>query len=137
MPVVTDLIAYLDPLVTEDATGLAPTLVEGPMPESPDDMVALTHYNSRKSDDYVMGPSLSAPGSEIESVQVMVRSTSMATAFARAAAYYALLDNLQGVVMAGRTYFTIDSDGPPISLGQDINARWRFVASYHCRKQRG
>jgi hypothetical protein len=137
VPVVTDLIAYLDPLVSETAAGATPTLVEGPMPESPDDMVALTHYNSRRSDDYTMGPSLSAPGSEIQSVQVMARSTAMATALARADAYYVLLDNLQGVVMAGRTYFTIESDGPPFSIGQDVNYRWRFVASYHCRKQRG
>jgi hypothetical protein len=107
------------------------------MPESPDDMIALTHYNSQKSDDWVMGPSLSAPGYEVEDVQVMARSVRMNTARARADACHTLLDNLQGVTIAGRKYFTIESDGPPFGIGQDINSRWRFVASYHCRKQRG
>jgi Bacteriophage minor capsid protein len=132
-----DLISYLDPLLAESSTGAAPTLVEGPMPEFPDAMVALTHYMSQPSDDYVMGPSLSAPGSELESVQVMSRSALMSTAQARADACYSLLDNLQNQTIGPRVYFHITSDGPPISLGQDQNARWRYVANFHCRKQRG
>jgi hypothetical protein len=134
---VADLIAYLDPLVSETTTGTAPTLVEGPMPESPDGMTAVTHYMSRTSDDRVMSASLSAPGSELEDVQVMSRSTSMATARARANAFYALLDNLQNQTINGRVYFWIVSDGPPFSLGQDVNQRWRFAANYHVRKHRG
>jgi hypothetical protein len=137
VPVEADLVAYLDPLVTETSAGATPDLVEGPMPEQPDDMVAIAHYLSEPSDDYTMGPSLTAPGSEIERVQVMARSTSKATALARAAAYYALLANLQNVVMSGRTYFTIESEGPPFGLGQDVSNRWRYVANYRVRKQRG
>jgi hypothetical protein len=137
VPVVSDLITYLDPLVAETSTGTAPTLVEGPMPESPDDMVALTHFASERSDDYTMSASLSAPGSELERVQVMSRAGLMSTARTRANAFHVLLDNLQSVTISGRVYFAIESDGPPFSLGQDINARWRFVASYIVRKQRG
>jgi len=137
VPVVTDLITYLDALTTELSTGLTPTLVEGPMPESPDAMVDITHYASSRSDDYVMSASLTAPGSEVEHVQVMARSPSMATAIARANVFHAFLDNLQNTTINGRVYFHITSDGPPFSLQQDQNARWRYAANFHCRKQRG
>jgi len=100
-------------------------------------MVAMTHYLSRPSDDYTMGASLSAPGSELQDVQVMARSPSMATARTRANAYHVLLDNLQDTTINGRVYFHVTSDGPPFSLGQDQNQRWRYVANYHVRKQRG
>jgi len=134
MPAEADLVAYLDPLVSETA-GI--NLFEGPMPEAPDNCVALTHYGSQRSDDYVMSASLSAPGSELVDVQLMVRNTVKATAIARAAAYHALLDNLQSVTIAGRSYFAIESDGEPYSLGQDLNYRWRYISNYHIRKARG
>ena len=137
MPVVADLIAYLDPLVAETSSGATPDLVEGPAPEQPDDLVAITHYLSERSDDYVMAPSLTAPGSELERVQVMARSVSMATAITRANAFHVLLDNLLNVTMSGRVYFSIESEGPPFSLGQDQSNRWRFVANYVVRKHRG
>lgn len=134
MPLEADIVAYLDPLVSETA---GTDLFEGPMPELPNNCVAISHYNSQRSDDYAMGASLSAPASELEDFQVMVRNAVKATAKTRADAIHALLDNLQGVTMSGRVYFAIESDGPPYSIGQDQNGRWRCVANYHARKQRG
>lgn len=135
MPLDTDIVTYLDPLVSETA---GTDLFEGPMPELPDNCVAVTHYNSQASDDYSMGASLTAPATELEDFQVMVRNTVKATARTRANAIHALLDNLQGVTMSGRVYQHITSDGPPSHvLGQDANGRWRCTANYHARKARG
>jgi hypothetical protein len=134
MPVEADIVAYLDPLIAE-AAGI--DLFEGPAPELPDNLIAVAHYDSLRSDDYTMGASLSAPASEIELVQVMTRNTDKATAQARADAVYALLDNLQNATINGRSYFHVESDGPPSGLGQDVNQRWRFVANYQVRKVRG
>lgn len=134
MAVEADLVAYLDPNVSETA---GTNLFEGPMPELPDNCVAVTHYASERSDDYAMSASLTAPASELNRVQVMVRNTAKATAKSKADAYHALLDNLHNVTMSGRTYFAIESDGEPFSLGQDGNLRWRYVGNYLVRKQRG
>lgn len=135
MPLDTDIVAYLDPLISETA---GTDLFEGPMPELPDNCVAVTHYNSQASDDFSMTPSLTAPASELEDFQVMVRNTVKATAESKAAAIHALLDNAQNLTINGRTYFTITSDGPPSAiLGQDSNLRWRRSANYHARKIRG
>ena len=41
------------------------------MTESPGFCVAVTHYNSERSDDYAMGPSLCSPRSELVWAQVM------------------------------------------------------------------
>ena len=135
MPLEADIVAYLDPLISETA---GTDLYEGPPLEGPDNCVVITHYNSQQSDDYTMGASLTAPGSELEDFQVFVRNTVKATAKSKADAIHALLDNLQNVVMSGRTYFHITSDGPPSNvLGQDANGRWRCTANYHARKHRG
>lgn len=135
MPVMADLVAYLDPLVSETA---GTNLFEGPMPELPNDAVALDHYGGEPPEDRVMGASLSASGVYPARVQLMVRSTDMATAITKANAYYALLDNFGTAQLSGRTYFDIESmDGEPFSIGQDQNSRWRFVANFRIRKARG
>lgn len=135
MPVEADLVAYLDPLIAETA---GTDLFEGPPPEAPDNVVAVALYMTERSDDFTMGASLSAPGSELEHVQVMVRNTVKATAESKAAAIYALLENLQATTTVnGRTYFEIASDGPPFGLGQDGNLRWRYVFNARVRKPRG
>ncbi len=135
MPLDSDIVAYLDTQLSETA---GTDLFEGPMPEFPDNCIAVTHYNSQASDDYTMGPSLTAPGSELEDFQVMVRNTAKTTARTRANAAHAVLDNAQGLSLSGRTYFHITSDGPPSgALGQDANGRWRCTANYHARKVRG
>src|SRR6185503_20990534 len=132
MPADADLVAYLDPLVSESATASPdPTLVEGPMPELPDACVAITHYAGEPAEDRVMSPSLTAPGIEVARVQVMVRNPDKATARTRAYAYHALLDNLHSTPISGRLYFAVESiDGEPYCLGQDQNSRWRYVANY-------
>lgn len=135
MAVEADLVSYLD---TQSALVTAGTdLFEGPMPELPDACVAVTHYNSERSDEYTMGASLTAPGYEVEWVQLMVRHGTKATAKSTADTLHALLDNLQGVTINTRLYFQIDSNGPPFSLGQDANLRWRYVSNYQVRKARG
>jgi hypothetical protein len=134
-----DIVAYLA------AAGLGLTagvnLFEGEMLEAPDNVVAVAHYAGEDSDDYAMGPSLSEPGSEIEVVQVMTRSTSRDTARSTAAAIHNKLENLGKTLNfggSGRTYFRIEGmGGPPVSIGQDANLRWRRVASYRVRKVRG
>jgi hypothetical protein len=87
-----------------------------------------------------MGASLAAPGSELESVQVMTRANTRAAAITQANALHALLDNLQGATINGRKYHAIESDGPPFFLKIDTviaGLRWYYVANYHVRKARG
>ena len=134
MAVEADLVAYLDTQLSETA---GTDLFEGPMAELPDNQIVVTHYASEESDDYTMGASLSAPGSEIVMVQVMARNTVKATALARAQAAHAKLDNLQNQTLSGRSYFTIEAQGEPFSLGQDQQHRWRYVANFRVRKARG
>lgn len=135
MPADADLVTYLDPLIAE--TG-GTDLFEGPSPELPDNLIAVTVYATERSDDYVMSASLAAPGSELEHVQVMTRNTDKAAGYTRALAVHALLDNGQNLALAGgRTYFAIESEGPPFCLGQDSTLRWRWVANYKVRKVRG
>lgn len=129
-----DLVTYLDSQLSE--TG-GTNLFEGPAPETPDDLIAVSHYASEPSDAYVMSASLTAPGYDVERVQVMARSTVKATAHTRALAAHAVLDNLHGVTMSGRVYFGIESDGPPFNIGTDQNMRWRYVANYTVKKARG
>jgi hypothetical protein len=109
------------------------------MPEQPDDCVAVTHYGSERSDAYVMGASLTAPGYEVESVQVMVRKVEGSRSSARSLAdsIHAYLANLHSTTLSTRYYYEVDDDGPPFTIGQDQNARWRFVANYTVRKARG
>ena len=133
-----DIVAYLA------AAGIGLTagtnLFEGPMPELPDACVAVTHYGSERSDDYTMSASLTAPGSEIELVQIMTRNTVKATGRTLADTIHTKLDNLgttSNFGGSGRTYYRADSDGPPFSLAQDDNLRWRYVANYRVRKARG
>lgn len=142
MPVETDVVAYLAAASVGLTAGT--NLFEGPMPELPDAApglcVAVTHYASERSDDYTMTPSLTAPGSELERFQVMTRHPTKASAKTTADAVHAKLDNLGTTANfggSGRTYFRIDSDGPPFSLAQDANLRWRYVANYQARKVRG
>lgn len=136
MPVEADLVAYLA------AAGLGLTagtdLFEGPAPETPYNVVAVALYATERSDDYEMGPSLQAPRSEMEHVQVMVRNTVKATAGSLADSVYAALDNLQTTTTVnGRTYFWIAAEGPPFGLGQDGNLNWRYVMNLVVRKPRG
>ena len=139
MPVDTQLVAYFDsqPSITDDPSANPPSLIEGPMPELPDNCVAVTHYGSEQGEEYVMGASLSEPGYEIENVQVMVRHTAKATAQSKAQAYHSLLDNLGPTTLSGVLFSHVDSDGVPYCLGQDANERWRYVANYRVRKARG
>lgn len=134
MPVQADIVSYLDPLIAETA---GTDLFEGPMPESPDNAIAITHYGGEPAEDRVMSASLTAPGIEVPHVQVMVRNTAMATAQTRAAAVHALLDGFFGTI-SGRNYYNVESlDGEPFCLGQDANQRWRWVSNYRVEKTRG
>jgi len=134
MPVQADLVAYLDALITETA---GTDLFEGPMPELPDACIAVAHYGGEPAEDRVMGPSLTAPGVEVNRVQIMVRNPVMDTGKGRADAVHALVDGLSGT-LSGRTYFNVESlDGEPYCIGQDAEARWRWVSNYRVEKARG
>jgi len=136
MPVEADVVAYLAAAGLGLAAGT--DLFEGPAPETPDNVVAVSLYATERSDDYTMGASLSAPGSELEHIQVMTRHAVKATAKSRADSIHAVLDNLQTTTTVNsRTYFEIASDGPPFGMGQDPNLRWRYAANYRVRKPRG
>lgn len=138
----SDIVTYLAAQGSLSLTA-GTNLFEGPLPELPSVgslCVAVTHYASKPSDEYTMGASLTAPGYEHESFQVMCRDLDKAVAQATALEIHALLDNLGTTASfagSGRTYFHIDSDGPPFNLYQDQNDRWRYVANYHARKARG
>lgn len=129
-----DVVAYLDTQLAETA---GTDLFEGPMGETPDNQIAVTHYASEATDDRVMSASLTAPGYEVVRIQVMARNTVKATALARAAAAYAVLDNLQAATLSGRIYFQVQGQGEPYGLGQDANLRWRYAADFRVQKQRG
>jgi hypothetical protein len=134
MPVVEDLITYLDPLIAE-AAGV--DLVEGPMPELPDNCVALTATGGEVAE-YTMGGELAPTDLEYSHVQMMVRNTLMASSISRAMAIHALLNNLGRRTINGRTYHHVRAmDGEPHSLGQDQNARWRRVVNYRVYKAAG
>ncbi len=122
-----DLAAYLDPSISETA---GEDLFEGPQPEKPDDLIAITHYAGGETPDRVMSPSLTAPGLEVTLVQVLVRNFVMATARTKVDAIHALLDNLNTTI-SGRTYFHVESiNSVPFGIGQDKEGRWRFVCNY-------
>jgi hypothetical protein len=104
---------------------------------SPGPFVAVTHYASERSDAYVMGASLSAPGYEVESVQVETRHQLRATARSTANTIHGHLANLHSTTLSGRAYFAVDEEGTPSTLGQDQNGLWRIVANYTIKKARG
>lgn len=135
MPAEADLVAYLDPLVAE--TG-GTDLFEGPMPESPDNCIAVAHYDSPALNDRVMGGSLANNiGVSIVMVQVMARNTSKTTAQSKAQGYFNLLDNLGPVTLTGRLYHSVEGEGEPFNLGQDQNGRWRYAFNVRVEKARG
>lgn len=134
MALEADIVTYLD---SNTSLTAGTDLFEGPCPELPDGAVGVVHYASVASDDFTMGPSKSAPASELESFQVMTRATTRAAAITRANEIHGLLDNLQNETISGRIYFHVTSDGPPNFLSQDNNLRWRYIANYHARKTRG
>lgn len=136
MPVDADLVTYLDGLVAESA---GVDLFEGPMTETPDNCIAVTHYTGESAKQFrVMAPSLSPPGAEVARVQVMVRNVDKATARTKAYAIHAVVDGLVNTVLSTRLYHQVESiDGEPSSLGQDQNGRWRYQASYRVVKARG
>lgn len=135
MPAEAALVTYLDALLTEAA---GTDLFEGPMPESPDNCVAVAHYDSLSPEGRVMGASLSDnAGLWPVSVQIMARNVSKTAAEARARAYLDLLDNLGPVTLSGVLYHSCEADGEPMNLGQDANMRWRFAFNLTCRKARG
>lgn len=141
MPLEPALVAYLDPLISESASANPPSLVEGEMPELPDNCVAVAHAAGEppEEESRVMGASLANDGVvEAPHVQVMVRNTARATARSKAQAIYALLDGLGPTTLSGTLYHRVESlDGEPHSIGQDQNGRWRFVMNLRCRKARG
>ncbi len=134
MPVAADIVAYLDPLLSE-AGGI--DLFEGPAPELPDNLVAITHTGGEPGE-YTMGASLSGPSMEFARFQLMARNTDHTNCVTHANTCHALLANMGPVTVNARIYHHIENiDGEPFSLGQDDNLRWRYVASYRAYKQRG
>lgn len=128
-----DLIVYLDPLISETA---GTDLFEGPQPERPPNLIALTNYVGEPAEDRVMGPSLTPPGVEVTLVQVFVRNEKMATAKTKADAIHALLDGFDGTVN-GRVYYDIESiNSMPFALGQDKEDLWSFACNYRCKHAR-
>lgn len=140
-----DLVLYL---AAQGALALTAgtNLFEGPMPESPDVCVGVTHYASQATDDFTMGASLSLPGSELVRAQVCVRSARTTVSGAKDAAVtlanaiHRFLENGQGITPAGtgasgKLIFAIVSEGPPYDIGRDKNERWRWVANYEIRRQ--
>ena len=72
-------------------------------------------------------------------VQVLCRSTSYATARARAQTIYDLLDGLgnQGLpTSTGTVYLSVVAVQPPFSLGRDSNDRWLVATNYQCERDR-
>lgn len=135
MPAAEDLIAHIAPIVGDTP---ATNVFKGPMPETPDACVVLTHYSGESGIDRVMGPSLTPPGMEVAYVQLAVRNPVNATGEAKAKAWHNQLDGLGPIESNGRTYHNVEAiDGEPVSLGQDQNARWLFIGNYRVSKDRG
>ena len=134
MSVESDIVTYLDSVTALTA---GTDLFQGPLPELPNNCVAITHTGGEKGE-YTMGPSLSAPGIEMARFQMAVRRTDRATAFTDANSYYALLANLGPITLAsGKLYQDVESlDGEPYNLGQDDQDMWRVVCNFRAWKQR-
>lgn len=135
MPAEAALVAYLDTVLTETAGS---TLFEGPAPEQPDDLLALTQYDSLEAEDRIMA----ASGVDQQAVwpvmvQVMARNALKASAEARCRAVFDALDNLGPVSLGGVTYHSIEAAGEPFNLGQDPNGRWRWACNFRVEKGRG
>lgn len=134
MAVGADIVSYLD---TNTALTAGTDLFQGPLPELPDNCVAITPTGGEEGE-YTMGASLSSPGVEMTRFQLAVRNTVQATAITNANTYHALLANLGPVTISTRLYHHVESiDGEPYSIGQDDNMRWRYVANYRAIKARG
>lgn len=127
MSLATDLIVYLDALVSETA---GTDLFEGPSVELPDNTVIVTHYGGEAVQDRTMGASLTTSGVEVGSVQVLVRNTVMATALTRAEVIHALLDNFNGTWNSRTILQCISINGMPFSMGTDKLGRFRYVANF-------
>lgn len=138
MPVEPAIVAYLDTLLTETA---GTNLFEGPMPETPDACIAITHAAGEPADARVMGASLSVEGLvEQPHIQLMVRGAvgDKAGPRTRANAAHAALDGFGPSTLSSVYYHTIESlDGEPYCLGQDQSGRWRYVSNYRVQKARG
>lgn len=138
MPVEPALVTYLDTQLSETA---GTDLFEGPMPESPDAAMAVTHYGGEPADSRVMGASLANNGLvEQPHVQLMTRGAvnDKAGPRTRALAAHAVLDGYGPGTLSGVLYHSIESlDGEPYCLGQDQNQRWRYVVNYVVKKARG
>lgn len=134
MSVESDIVAYLDSVTSLTA---GTDLFQGPLPELPNDCVAITHTGGEQGD-YTMGASLSAAGIEMSRFQLCVRRTARATAFTDANSYYALLANLGPVTLtSGKIYQNVESlDGQPYNLGQDAQDMWRVVCNFRAWHQR-
>jgi hypothetical protein len=134
VPADVALVAYLDTVLSETA---GTNLFEGPAPESPDDLIAVTNYDSMEAEDRVMAGSLADQQAIYPAmVQVLSRSTSKATAYARAFAAFGYLDNLGPVTLSGVTYHSVECTEPHF-LQQDGNHRWQYTFDATVRKGRG
>ncbi len=134
MPAESALVTYLDGVLSE--TG-GTDLFEGPAPEYPDNLIAVTQYDSMEAEDRIMSASLADQQAVWPvMVQVMARNADMATARTRAIAAFDALDNLGPVTLSGVLYHSVECE-EPFNLGQDANERWRFAFNAQVRKARG
>lgn len=134
MPAEAALVTYLDTVLSE--TG-GTNLFEGPAPEQPDELIAVTHYDSIDAEDRIMSASLANQQAIFPiMVQVMSRSLTKATAQSRAIAAFDALDNLGPVTLSGVTYHSVECE-EPFNMGQDVNDRWRYAFNATVRKGRG
>lgn len=130
-----DLIAYLvaDAGISEVA---GTDIHEGPPPELPADLVAITHYAGDDTEDRVMSAALTAPELEVALVQLYVRNAVMSTAKSKADAYHALLDNYNGT-LSGRKYYNIESlNSTPYSIGQNKRLAFQYECNYRVEHAR-
>jgi hypothetical protein len=134
VPAEQAIVAYLDTVLTETA---GTNLFEGPMPETPEDCIAVTQYDAQEAEDRIMAGSLVNQQAVWPcQIQVMARSASKNTAQARAIAAFDALDNLGPVTLSGVTYHSVECS-EPFNLGQDVTHSWRWAFNATVRKGRG
>jgi hypothetical protein len=134
VPAEQAIVAYLDTVLSETA---GTNLFEGPAPEFPDDLIAVTQYDAQDAEDRIMSASLANQQAIWPcQIQVMARSTAKNTAQTRAIAAFDFLDNLGPVTLSGVTYHSVECS-EPFNLGQDLNHRWRWAFNATVRKGRG